>query len=117
MVLVYLLENARGCTYVGCCNDLAKRLRQHNGELVGGAAQTHCRGPWTVRRTISGFQTRQQALQFEYAWRRVHRRMRPRPPYTVHGRCSALQRLMGLERWSRRAPPAATVNLTVLTQE
>ena len=94
MVVVYLLENAAGRTYVGASVDVAKRLRQHNGALCGGAAQTRVGRPWTLHTTVAGFVTRQQALQFEFAWRRVHRTRRPRPPYTVAGRCAALRHLL-----------------------
>lgn len=40
-----------GCgeaTYNGYSNNMARRLRQHNGELVGGARATSGRGPWRV---------------------------------------------------------------------
>lgn len=110
---VYLLQGQRNKTYVGASCDLTKRLRQHNGEIAGGAAQTRGARPWTVQCTVTGFETRQHALQFEFAWRRVHRRMRPRPPYTLQGRRASLERLLSLPRWSRNAPPAAACRLCV----
>lgn len=42
---VYILECADGTYYIGKTNDLAKRLRQHNGELAGGAKYTRGRRP------------------------------------------------------------------------
>lgn len=111
MAAVYLLCNGRGRTYVGCALDHARRLRQHNGELAGGAAQTARGRPWRHVLRVEGFRTRQEGLQFEYAWRRVHRRRRH--PYTVEGRRASLAALMRLERWSRNAPPAAEVPLLV----
>jgi predicted GIY-YIG superfamily endonuclease len=38
---VYLLVNDKNkCTYIGMTNNMARRLRQHNGEIVGGARYT-----------------------------------------------------------------------------
>ena len=42
---VYLLRCADGSLYTGVARDLARRLRQHNGELVGGAQYTRGRRP------------------------------------------------------------------------
>lgn len=111
MACVYLLRNADGRTYVGCTVHLARRLRQHNGDLAGGAAQTRRGRPWHVECVVEGFRTRTEALQFEFAWRRVHRR--DRQPYTCAGRRASLARLRELPRWSRNAPLAADVPLRV----
>ncbi len=42
---VYLLRCADGSLYCGVTTDLARRLRQHNGELPGGARYTRARRP------------------------------------------------------------------------
>ena len=42
---VYLLECADGSLYTGVATDVARRLRQHNGELAGGARYTSGRRP------------------------------------------------------------------------
>ncbi len=42
---VYLLECADGSLYAGVATDTQRRLRQHNGELVGGAKYTSGRRP------------------------------------------------------------------------
>ena len=42
---VYLLQCADGTLYTGVARDVQRRLRQHNGELVGGAKYTAARRP------------------------------------------------------------------------
>jgi predicted GIY-YIG superfamily endonuclease len=54
---VYLLyNNNNNKTYVGITNNLIRRLRQHNGELKGGARYTHNNldnGKWLCYGTIN----------------------------------------------------------------
>lgn len=42
---VYMLRCADGSLYTGVTRDVQRRLRQHNGELVGGARYTANRRP------------------------------------------------------------------------
>lgn len=46
--VVYMLRCADGTLYTGVTRDLERRLRQHNGELVGGASYTRARRPVEV---------------------------------------------------------------------
>lgn len=66
--LVYLLINTvNNCTYIGMTNNLIRRIRQHNGELVGGAKYTTNKkkdGIWLIYGTINGLEKR-QALSLE----------------------------------------------------
>ncbi len=42
---VYLMRCADNSLYCGITTDIARRLRQHNGELKGGAKYTKARRP------------------------------------------------------------------------
>ncbi len=42
---VYILRCSDGSYYTGITNDLEKRLRQHNGEISGGAVYTSNKRP------------------------------------------------------------------------
>ncbi|CAA0126318.1 Uncharacterised protein [Halioglobus japonicus] len=42
---VYILKCADGSLYTGVARDLQRRLRQHNGALVGGSRYTRGRRP------------------------------------------------------------------------
>lgn len=60
---IYLLSNGSR-TYVGATTDVARRLRQHNGEIVGGARST--RGhKWKLMCAISGFPNQSSAYRWE----------------------------------------------------
>ena len=43
--VVYLLRCNDNSLYCGITNHLEKRIKQHNGELVGGAKYTRANGP------------------------------------------------------------------------
>lgn len=68
---VYVLASTvRTVTYVGCTNDVARRVRQHNGELSGGARFTRNWRPWKLAITYGPFNGRGEAQRAE---RRVKR--------------------------------------------
>lgn len=57
-------------TYVGITNNLQRRLRQHNGELKGGARYTTgTGGTWSLAMLVGPFSTQQHALHFEWHWK------------------------------------------------
>ena len=72
---VYLLLSNTGLTYVGATVDLDHRLRQHNGEIKGGAKATSvCPGGWIRVAHVEGFADAAAALQFEWSWKRCCKR-------------------------------------------
>ena len=100
----YLLATADGGsqkTYVGITPDLDRRLAQHNGEQAGGAKATHGR-TWERICHVTGFPNHRAALQFEWRWKQISRRLTGSP---VERRFEALQLLLGLDRPTTAAIP------------
>ena len=62
---IYLLQHNTGRTYIGITTDINRRVRQHNGELTGGAKATTRLGfGWVVKAILSTFD-KSKALQLE----------------------------------------------------
>ena len=105
----YIIEN-KGYTYIGVSNDVDKRLRAHNGELKGGAKYTTGKGPgWKHVCIVHGFPTKIESMQFEWAWKHV----KPRNAGGVINRIKKLIILLNKERWTKNAPLASTMPLTI----
>ena len=69
---VYILECADGSLYTGIATDLSRRLKQHNGELVGGPKYTRGRRPVALRWSDKAAD-RSAALQREAAIKKLSR--------------------------------------------
>ena len=64
---VYLITSAStGRTYIGYTCNPERRIRQHNGEIVGGAKYTRSGRPWHFVCYITGFADQSTALQYEW---------------------------------------------------
>ncbi|KAL5203583.1 hypothetical protein ABZP36_008454 [Zizania latifolia] len=58
---VYLIASSRiPRTYVGVTTDFPRRLRQHNGELKGGAKASSAGRPWNLACLVEGFVNRSE---------------------------------------------------------
>ena len=88
-------------TYIGATNDPAHRLRQHNGELTGGAKATKG-NKWTQAFYVSGFPDWSNTLQFEWAWKRQSRNQPG-----LKGKIVGLGKLLALSRATTTATPYA----------
>lgn len=106
MSYVYLLVSSGGSTYVGATVNLEHRLRQHNKEIKGGAYATGIKVSqgeiWVRAVHISGFPTWQAALQFEWRWKQLSRKIsiNVKP---LERRIQALKELLSLERPTSKA--------------
>ena len=108
---VYLLLSSatRGQqTYVGATVDLDHRLRQHNKEIKGGAHATSIQVEkgelWERVCHVAGFPTWQAALQFEWRWKQLSRKLSGDP---ITKRIRALNQLLTLEQSTSKAVPYA----------
>jgi len=91
-------------TYNGSTNNLIRRLRQHNGEIVGGAKATRGKGPWKYISIWEGFSSHKEALSCE--WRIKHptnSKKRPSEYNGVKGRIKSLNLLIGLDCWTGKS--------------
>ena len=109
----YIIQN-NYATYAGVSPDPVRRLRQHNGEIKGGAKYTTARAPgWRHICIVSGFHDKIQALQFEWAVKHY-------PPRNAGGIINRIKKLIGVlnkERWTGNSPEAKNVYLTVSFNE
>jgi putative endonuclease len=69
---VYLLHCADDTFYVGVARNLAQRLREHNGELRGGARYTQGRRPVTIY-AAHACADRRAATQLEWRTKKLPR--------------------------------------------
>ena len=61
-----LASTTRKTTYTGATTDVQRRLRQHNGELKGGAKATRMGRPWVLLETLGPFPNQSEAQRAEY---------------------------------------------------
>ena len=108
MSYVYLLVSTNGNTYVGATKDLTRRLRQHNKEIKGGAHATSIKVSqgelWTRAIHISGFPDWQAALQFEWRWKQLSRKLSINTN-PLERRINALIELLNLPQSTSKAKP------------
>ena len=91
-------------TYNGSTNNLKRRLRQHNGEIVGGAKATRGKRPWVFYILMDGFKSHKEALSCE--WRIKHptgARKRPIQYSGIKGRVKSLNLLINLDCWTSKS--------------
>ena len=96
-------------TYVGMSVNPTRRLRQHNGELVGGAKATSITQPHVMYCIIEGFPTINDALSYE--WHIKHPNGKKRSPQFsgINGRVKGLKFVL-----EKKIP---TFKLTIKIQE
>ena len=103
----YLIKN-NNCTYAGVSPTPDKRLRQHNGEISGGAVMTTSKVKkgknWSRVCYVSGFPDWRAALQFEWRWKQISRKISPSIS-PIERRFKSLHKLLSLDKPTSKAIP------------
>lgn len=97
----YVLENGNGKTYNGSTNNVVRRLRQHNGDIKGGAKYTTRNGQWTAYFLMTGFVDHINCLQCE--WKIKYPIGRSRKYRSVEGRIKGINDVIKLNRWTNNS--------------
>jgi predicted GIY-YIG superfamily endonuclease len=96
-------EAFKNYTYNGSTNDFTRRLRQHNGEISGGAKATKNKGHWEIYFLMTGFKTHNNALSCEWAIKHpTKKKIRPKKYCGIEGRIKGLNEILLLERWTTK---------------
>ena len=104
MFLVYLLKNENK-SYIGYTNDFKRRLRQHNGEIKGGAKYTSKYDNWSPICIVDGFQTKSEAMQCEWRLKRVK---------GYYKRLKYLSQILQKnKKWTKNSPLISSQNLSI----
>ena len=107
--IFYIIQN-KNYTYAGVSPTPVKRLRQHNGEIKGGAKYTTSKGKgWEHICLIQGFNNKIEALQFEWAVKHAP----PRNKGGIESRIKKLFDIINKERWTSNSPLAYKIKLNI----
>ena len=113
MSYVYLLHSTDNSTYVGATVDLDRRLRQHNKIIKGGAHATSMKvnagQTWERACYVEGFPDWQAALQFEWRWKQISRKLSNKL-FPLKRRIIALKQLLALDSSTSKAIPYSQWN-------
>ena len=90
--LCYALTDAsQRRSYTGITNCWERRIRQHNGDLAGGARYTKCGTQWRPLFKVHGFATHRGVLRFEWA---MKKRRAPQSRSGPAGRIRQLEHIL-----------------------
>lgn len=108
-------STTQNATYVGKTNDLKRRVRQHNGEIKGGAKRTSGKGPWDPFLVVKGFHWEHHCLQFEWALQHPWDKKKKKKISVrgIAGRCKSLEHTLGKDKFTSSAPKAKKFKLEV----
>jgi len=110
---VYILREKNGRkTYVGYTIDLKRRLRQHNGEIKGGAKSTAGRN-WEFAGYFTGFPDPKSALQCEWKIKHPSKKI----GNGMKGRLNSLKEIFYLDKLTANSMPVKDLQLELFILE
>ncbi len=90
-------------SYNGSTNNIVRRLRQHNGEIKGGAIRTQIARPWKFYAILKGLPDHINALSCEWRVRYPDNRRKKEKKYKgVNGRIVGLNEVLKLDEWTKQ---------------
>ena len=92
-------------TYNGSTNNIKRRIRQHNGELVGGAKATFINRPHKIYCLVTGLPNKIEALRCEWKIKHPtgHPKKRPSEYCGQDGRIKGLNLLLQDEKFTSKS--------------
>lgn len=107
-------QSRPGRTYCGYSTNVIRRLRQHNGEISGGAKSTRNGRPWELAAVVIGFRNHVEGLRFEYALKHVSDRKKRPTGRGIQYRKQCLVKLLKKDRWTSKSGDITDVCLDVV---
>jgi len=111
-VVYFLKSDISNCTYIGATNNFTKRLRQHNGEIGGGAKYTTGNRPWKCVFVISGLPDKISALCLEW---RLKRNKKMKSIGGLEKRIYNGFEVLNLEKFTKKCKPTSEIPLITIT--
>ena len=119
MFLCYLITNSESRTYIGYTNDFKKRIRQHNGELSGGAKYTTAHkgiSGWEPVALITGIEDKSTCLSLE--WRMKKKRNskgKLKPSSGIDARLKNIFEIIEEDKITSNSVPVSSLeNITII---
>jgi predicted GIY-YIG superfamily endonuclease len=90
-------------SYNGSTNNPVRRLRQHNGEICGGAYRTKKARPWHYYAILKGLPNHINALSAEWRIRYPSNKRQKEAKYKgINGRIVGLNEVLKLDQWTNQ---------------
>ena len=114
----YLLKSSVcNRTYIGATNNFKKRIRQHNGEIKGGAKYTYSNRPWKPVCLVYGFKDNSHALCFEWRVKRKQVNNKFKTVYLKNNRIKNFFEVLQLERFTKKCDLPSNYNFKIILFE